>query len=380
MGQCFYSPVPLTSLRSVEQPWETASPGTVARGGMFGVFSAVCWFMGRQVADANPGLPIGLISSTRGGSPIAEWVAGGQQACGAPTKQGHYFNTQIAPFALGPTALTAFAWYQAEADTKDAASARSYACTFPALIKGWRAAFKAPEDTGEKYFGFVQLSTWCATPGDSVAQMRDAQMAAASLPNVGWATNADHGCGCAIHPHNKRPCGTRLGNSVLALVYNKSLPWKSPTYASSAASTTGGNTVLTVRLADAGPLELRPPSNAHPDGGNGTLFPNGTSCAAKNAQVPKTCAWAAVEISGHGWVNASVTVKGSAMVLTAPGSGAVLGSAYGWGAIPMLTAYESGTSLPVLPWNTSWNRSHASASESSSLGSSSPAASAAVQA
>ena len=62
------------------------------------------------------------------------------------------------------------------------ASARSYACTFPALIKGWRAAFRRRSDgtgPGEIFFGFMQLSTWCADPGDSVAQMRDAQMAAA---------------------------------------------------------------------------------------------------------------------------------------------------------------------------------------------------------
>ena len=87
-----------------------------------------------------------------------------------------------------------------------------------------------------RYFGFVQLSTWCATPADSLAQMREAQMAALALPNVGWATNADHGDGCYIHPHNKRPCGTRLGNSALAIVYNKSLAWKSPTYSSAAAT------------------------------------------------------------------------------------------------------------------------------------------------
>ena len=66
----FYSPTPLTSLRSIEQGWEVASPRSVARGGMFGVFSATCWFFGRQVADANPEVPIGLISNNRGGSAI----------------------------------------------------------------------------------------------------------------------------------------------------------------------------------------------------------------------------------------------------------------------------------------------------------------------
>ena len=357
VGQCFYSPVPLTSLRSIEQSWVAASPKSVARGGMFGVFSAVCWFFGRQIADANPGVPIGLISSTRGGSPIAEWVAGDQQACGKPTKQGHYYNTQIAPFATGPMALTGFAYYQAEADTKDEVSAKAYACTFPALVKGWRAAFKAPEDKDEKYFGFVQLSTWCAIPGDSVPQMREAQMAAAKLPNVGWATNADHGDGCAIHPHDKRPCGTRLGNSAVSLIYKKQVTWKSPTYESATIATSGDNTVVTVTLANAGGgLEIRPPANLHPDGvRNSSLFPNGTTCSQQNKKVPNTCAWGAVKLAGKGWLNATISVKGSTMMLAVRGTGTVVGTSYAWGAIPMMTVYEKATSLPVLGWNTTWN-------------------------
>ena len=118
----------------------------------------------------------------------------------------------------------------------------------------WREAFQAPS----LWFGFVQLSTWCALPPASLPQMREAQMAAVrmggglpvavymcyiacvcihglppllfaqltvqhthalspplhankrlcmprnatqlALPNVGYATNADHGFGCAIHP------------------------------------------------------------------------------------------------------------------------------------------------------------------------------------
>ena len=46
--------------------------------------------------------------------------------------------------------------YQGEANTHDAASAASYACAFPVMIRAWRKAFRAPE----AFFGFVQLSTW----------------------------------------------------------------------------------------------------------------------------------------------------------------------------------------------------------------------------
>ena len=77
-------------------------------------------------------------------------------------------------------------------------------------------------------------------------------------------------------------------------------------------------------------------------------------------QVPFTCAWAAVELSGIGWLNATIAVRGRGLVLTVPVRGGVVGSAYGWGAIPMLTVYDASSSLPVLPWNTSWNISYTS--------------------
>ena len=42
------------------------------------------------------------------------------------------------------------------------------------------------------------------------------------------------------------------------------------------------------------------------------------------------------------------------MTLTAPasatGNGAPVASRYGWGAVPMMSLYDKGTDLPVLPW------------------------------
>ena len=80
----------------------------------------------------------------------------------------------------------------------------------------------------------------------------NAQMAARTLPNVGYATNADHGAGCNIHPpakqitgpaatstrqrskkKEKKWCGTRLANSALALQYGHKVAWKSPSFAAS---------------------------------------------------------------------------------------------------------------------------------------------------
>jgi hypothetical protein len=125
------------------------------------------------------------------------------------------------------------------------------------MITAWRKALHAPS----LWFGFVQLSTWCALPPQSLPQMREAQMAALALDNVGYATNADHGFGCNIHPSAKQYASVRLAHSALAQHYQ--LPafeqWRSPTYKSavqvSSYDTTGsisggGSVSLSVALSD----------------------------------------------------------------------------------------------------------------------------------
>ena len=123
---------------------------------------------------------------------------------------------------------------------------------FPALVQNWRQAFNhtttatatdtntgtAEEVSGsgrsaddgassDIFFGFIQLSTWCfggspSSPYDinAIPYMREAQMAAATLPTVGWATNADKGDGCNIHPPAKQFCAHRLAAASLALRYS----------------------------------------------------------------------------------------------------------------------------------------------------------------
>jgi sialate O-acetylesterase len=46
------------------------------------------------------------------------------------------YNSMILPYA--PMAVSGCLWYQGEADTASAASARNYSCLFPAMITAWR--------------------------------------------------------------------------------------------------------------------------------------------------------------------------------------------------------------------------------------------------
>ena len=254
----------------------------------------------------------------------------------------------IHPYTVGPMALTGFTWYQGEANTRPGEVA-TYACTFPAMIEAWRAAFGRPS----AYFGFVQLSTWCGSP-ELIPQMRETQMAALRLPMVGYATNADHGAGCNIHPPPKQYCGRRLAASALDLVYGqKTARWRSPRFASQVMAASPVPTA-TVTLSDVSAAGLSTDTYPFNYAGLG-----GATCAELDAKSGRgTCAWAALRLS-TGWVNATVRADGSnKLVLTAPAAdaaaGAPLASSYGWGSIPMMNVYDAdgpAYGLPALAWN-----------------------------
>ena len=218
---------------------------------------------------------------------------------------------------------------------------------FPALVQNWRQAFNhtttatatdtntgtAEEVSGsgrsaddgassDIFFGFIQLSTWCfggspSSPYDinAIPYMREAQMAAATLPTVGWATNADKGDGCNIHPPAKQFCAHRLAAASLALRYSTSrspspssappapppakvtatatAEWRSPQYLSATAVLTSATVTVTVTLKDVSAAGLLVDASR--------AYSNFSLCAQQNAAVNCTaanqncmCGWAAI--------------------------------------------------------------------------------------
>lgn len=241
----------------------------------------------------------------------------------------------IHPFL--PMSLVGFTWYQGEAniDEPDA-----YSKSFPHMIQQWREGFHIPE----AYFGFVQLSTWCPKSPLKVAETRQAQMAALKLKGkIGFATNADHGFGCNVHPPDKQFCGARLGQSALALQYEKKgFQWKSPTYQSASAGWDPSKQKLSATIVLKDVLKLSLLKSSY----------NSRFLKCQD-QLPWTCAGAMVLLNGKGWVNATVTVQGSSQLSFEAEEGAendqIIATSYGWGSVPLMTIYDS-TGLPVLPW------------------------------
>ena len=188
-------------------------------------------------------------------------------------------------------------------------------------------------------------------------------MSALALPRVGYATNADHGAGCNVHPPAKQYCSKRLADSTLALHYGRKIPWRSPSFASSAASVTSTSISVAVSLKDVSTAGL---TNDVTPYNSGTVYGGGlVNCTKLNAAQPDTCAWAIIQLESGERLNATVSVApgGQKLVLAAPlpksfsefgarnDASIVIATSYAYGAIPMMTAYDKQTGLPVLPWN-----------------------------
>ncbi len=271
-----------TPQRDVKAKWEPCNPQTTPG------FTAVGYFFGRDLQKALD-VPIGLISSSVGGTPAQAWTskemleslpAGKKhldaqaeaekgraaaeakvkadleawkktvaeaKAAGKPAprpprgpaflgskRPACLYNGMIAP--LVPYAMRGAIWYQGEANSSDAPNYREL---LPAMIKNWRADFN-PDLT----FLIVQLAPYDKPQAEAWAYFRDTQrQIALHTPNTGIAVIPDAGEAMDIHPKHKEPAGQRLALQAIAKTYGKDIvssgpDFKSATFAKGKATLT----------------------------------------------------------------------------------------------------------------------------------------------
>lgn len=123
------------------------------------------------------------------------------------------FNGMVAPLAgLG---LAGALWYQGESNI---GRAEQYSRSFPAMIEGWRAHFRAPKLP----FLFVQIAPFgYGFAPDWPGDLRAAQTAALRLPGTAMVVTTDVGDPADIHPKRKREVGERLAAFALRDVYGR---------------------------------------------------------------------------------------------------------------------------------------------------------------
>ena len=257
--------------------WVAASPETVAR------FTAVGYFFARDIYNAL-GVPVGIINSTWGGTPVESWMSDQARASttlaatlearwkalvaewppervaqypaqmqawrkaeeeanakhtknplswpqfpasdDSPARPGSLFNAMIAP--LQPLAVGGVLWYQGESN---AGHGDEYAELFSAMITSWRAGF----GQANLPFYFVQIANFgneYEVKDRGWALLREAQAKVLSLPATGMAVTVDIGDAHNIHPRNKQEVGRRLALIAETKLYGIPPETTGPTFAS----------------------------------------------------------------------------------------------------------------------------------------------------
>jgi sialate O-acetylesterase len=223
----------LQPLDQIEGSWQVCSPETV------GNFSAVAYYFARDL-HAKLGVPVGIISTSWGGTPAQAWTSAegfeGQPelkgyadqlkaAAEKPPENGpgpHFpsalYNAMIAPVV--PYGMKGVIWYQGESN---AGQSKQYQTLFPAMIADWRTKWKL----GDFPFLFVQIAPFNGQP----PEIREAQfLTLAKSKNTAMAVITDYGDAKDIHPKQKEPVGNRLSLAARALAYGEKIVYSGPLY------------------------------------------------------------------------------------------------------------------------------------------------------
>lgn len=348
--------------------WQAATPEKV------GEFTAVGYYFARDL-HRKLGVPIGLINSSWGGTPVESWMspaavasqaefsviterwqkklaeypdkkaaydlalppwteaeakakaAGEKQYRAflkatpkpiAPVGQGHpwtpmsLFNGMINP--LLPYALRGALWYQGESNANHA---DEYHALFSAMITAWRAHF----GQGDFPFYWVQLANF-NSPSDpsgiTWAFLREAQTQTLSLPQTGQTITIDIGEANDIHPTNKQEVGRRLALIAKIKTYGIAGDCEGPTF----ASATPEKNALRVRF---------------------THLAGGLVAHSKPSQ--------SLQVAGadRKFYPATGVIERDGLLVSAPGVKEPVAVRYAWSNSPEANLYNS-AGLPVVPF------------------------------
>lgn len=232
------STLPLDDFEKTRGGWKMCDSVAIRR------FSAVAYFFGRNLYQ-NLNVPIGLISSSVGGTPAKAWTSGealeympefkdvvrdirteneSEEQKKNMNRATVLFNAMIHPMI--PFAMQGVIWYQGEADCM---TAYQYRDLFPLLIRDWRTRWKRNFP-----FYFVQLANFGERkdePEESPwAEIRESQLMALHVDNTGMAVAIDVGEANDVHPGDKQSVGLRLALAARAETYGEKIPYSGPVY------------------------------------------------------------------------------------------------------------------------------------------------------
>lgn len=299
-----------------------------------------------QLRAAHPNVPIGIIQTAWGGTPIRRHVQGGD-----------IYANHIAP--LEGFHVAGVLWYQGCNDSTNEATALAYESQMTLLINQYREVF----DQDDLPFLYVQLARW---PGYQYTQnVRFAQLNTLSNAGLRDASNVamtvsldtDKGTSTLIHPLGKDILGARMAAQYLAMSEGKTIP-NGPLIAH-AKHASDGTIVLSFQNGTATGLQAEKPNYSKtasatvPDyDANPDATPlNGIS----NVATPTSTPLQGFEIADDSGKWVSATIKGDQIVLSAAdGSSncnAVTQVRYWWSGNPVISSLlYNDLGLPASPF------------------------------
>jgi sialate O-acetylesterase len=251
----------------------------------------------------------------------------------------YVYNGVLAPVI--PYAIRGALWYQGESNVW---FAEQYRTLFPMMIKDWRAQWKQ----GDFPFYFCQLPNYHApkpVPGNSdLADLREAQAMALSLPNTGMAVFLDLGEAGSVHPRDKRVAGERLAAVVLANTYGKKIPFAGPTQTS--VQIEGDAVRVHFSNTDGGLVAAPLPAEYVPN----SLEPGKKLPLTRNTPDSQIEGFALCG-EDHVWKWAEAKIDGDTVVVRAEGVAKPVFIRYAWADYPICNLYN-GAGFPALPFRT----------------------------
>lgn len=203
-------------------------------------FSAV-GFQFAQMLQEKLKVPVGVIGTYWGGTPIQAWMdAGslksypemkvpvpGDTAKLSPNAPTSLYNAMINP-VVG-FGLKGFLWYQGESNV---GNYMIYEKLMNSMVGEWRRLWK--NDSLSFYFAEIAPYAYGADTARKSAYLRESQLNAAnSIPNAGMAVTMDVGTQRGIHPPDKTTVSKRLLYLALAKTYHRpGIVYSGPVYKS----------------------------------------------------------------------------------------------------------------------------------------------------
>lgn len=267
-----------------------------------------------QLRAKHPNVPIGIIQTAWGGTPIRRHVQGGD-----------IYANHIAP--LKGFHVAGVLWYQGCDDAMNFATATEYESQMTALINQYRTVF------GRKNlpFLYVQLARW--TNYQYTQNVREAQRTTLDNANLQDRSNVamtvsldtDKGTSALIHPLGKDILGARMAAQYLAMENGTKNAVSVPNgpLIERARHTVDGKIALSFQIGTASGLKAMQPNYTKSASASAPDYTKNSKATPldgiSNIVIPTTAALQGFEVANSSgqWVPANAIIRGNQVVLSA---------------------------------------------------------------